>query len=194
MAPRLRALVTGLDPNLPVFDVEALPVAMEKATWAFGLFGSLFTIFGLAALFIAAAVRLFLGDDGAVHRLHRRMVARTRDNGALGLLAWALPRLAVSDIWAGRWTAAATGLAEAEELARLVEASKSVFVVSHNYTGYPLVRQAREMILAGELGEIQAIRAEYIQGWLRTSLESEGQKQAAWRTDPTKSGAAGWPC
>ena len=82
-------------------------------------------------------------------------------------------------------------LAEAEELARLVDASKSVFVVSHNYTGYPLVRQAREMILAGELGEIQAIRAEYIQGWLRTRLESEGQKQAAWRTDPTKSGAAG---
>jgi len=82
-------------------------------------------------------------------------------------------------------------LAEAEELARLVKTSKQVFVVTHNYTGYPLVRQAREMILAGELGEIQAIRAEYIQGWLRTRLESEGQKQAAWRTDPTKSGAAG---
>jgi predicted dehydrogenase len=82
-------------------------------------------------------------------------------------------------------------LAEAEELAKLVAASKQVFVVTHNYTGYPLVRQAREMILAGELGEIQAIRAEYIQGWLRTRLESEGQKQAAWRTDPTKSGAAG---
>ena len=82
-------------------------------------------------------------------------------------------------------------LAEAEELATLVAASKQVFVVTHNYTGYPLVRQAREMILAGELGEIQAVRAEYIQGWLRTRLESEGQKQAAWRTDPAKSGAAG---
>ena len=82
-------------------------------------------------------------------------------------------------------------LAEAEELARIVADSNVVFVVTHNYTGYPLVRQAREMILAGELGEIQAIRAEYIQGWLRTRLESEGQKQAAWRTDPTKSGAAG---
>ena len=82
-------------------------------------------------------------------------------------------------------------LAEAEDLARAVAASKSVFVVTHNYTGYPLVRQAREMILAGELGEIQAIRAEYIQGWLRTRLESEGQKQAAWRTDPARSGAAG---
>ncbi len=82
-------------------------------------------------------------------------------------------------------------LAEAEELAKLVAQSPVVFAVTHNYTGYPLVRQARQMILAGELGEIQAVRAEYIQGWLRTRLESEGQKQAAWRTDPTKSGAAG---
>jgi predicted dehydrogenase len=82
-------------------------------------------------------------------------------------------------------------LAQAEELAKVVAGSNGVFVVTHNYTGYPLVRQAREMILAGELGEIQAIRSEYIQGWLRTRLESEGQKQAAWRTDPTKSGAAG---
>lgn len=82
-------------------------------------------------------------------------------------------------------------LAEAESLAQVVKRSNVVFAVTHNYTGYPLVRQAREMALAGELGEIQAVRAEYIQGWLRTKLESEGQKQAAWRTDPTKSGAAG---
>jgi len=66
-----------------------------------------------------------------------------------------------------------------------------VFAVTHNYTGYPLVRQAREMILSGELGEINAIRSQYIQGWLRTPLEEEEQKQAAWRTDPSKSGAAG---
>jgi predicted dehydrogenase len=82
-------------------------------------------------------------------------------------------------------------LAEAESLAEVVKRSSVVFAVTHNYTGYPLVRQAREMALAGELGEIQAVRAEYIQGWLRTKLESEGQKQAAWRTDPSKSGAAG---
>ncbi len=82
-------------------------------------------------------------------------------------------------------------LREAGELAALAARSPVVFAVTHNYTGYPLVRQARQMILAGELGEIQAIRAEYIQGWLRTRLESEGQKQAAWRTDPAKSGAAG---
>lgn len=82
-------------------------------------------------------------------------------------------------------------LAEAEELMKLVEASGVVFAVSHNYTGNPLVRQAREMILNGELGEIQAIRSNYIQGWLRTRLETSGQKQSAWRTDPTKSGAAG---
>ncbi len=82
-------------------------------------------------------------------------------------------------------------LAQAEDLLKAVEASDVVFAVSHNYTGYPLVRMAREMILSGELGEIQAIRSQYIQGWLRTKLESEDQKQAAWRTDPTKSGAAG---
>jgi len=80
---------------------------------------------------------------------------------------------------------------QAEALVKAVEASGVVFAVSHNYTGYPLIRQAREMILSGELGEIQAIRSNYIQGWLRTRLEDEDQKQAAWRTDPSKSGAAG---
>lgn len=82
-------------------------------------------------------------------------------------------------------------LAQAEELVRLVESSDVVFAVSHNYTGHPLVRQAREMILGGELGEINAIRSTYIQGWLRSRLEDSDQKQAAWRTDPAKSGAAG---
>ena len=82
-------------------------------------------------------------------------------------------------------------LAEAEALAKIVQQSNVVFAVSHNYTGYPLVRQAREMAMNSELGEIQAIRTTYIQGWLRTRLESEGQKQAAWRTDPKQSGAAG---
>jgi predicted dehydrogenase len=82
-------------------------------------------------------------------------------------------------------------LHEAKELAQLVERSGAVFAVTHNYTGYPLVRHARQMIQAGELGEIQAVRACYIQGWLRTRLEASDQKQAAWRTDPAKSGAAG---
>ena len=82
-------------------------------------------------------------------------------------------------------------LAQAEELATTVDQSNVVFAVSHNYTGYPLVRQAREMILNGELGEIQAVRSNYIQGWLRTRVETDEHKQAAWRTDPTKSGAAG---
>jgi predicted dehydrogenase len=82
-------------------------------------------------------------------------------------------------------------LAQAEELAKVVEKTGVVFAVTHNYTGHPLVRQGREMILAGELGEIQAIRASYIQGWLRSRLEKENQKQASWRTDPKKSGAAG---
>jgi predicted dehydrogenase len=82
-------------------------------------------------------------------------------------------------------------LKQAEQLAEAVDKSGVVFAVTHNYTGYPLVRQAREMILSGELGEINAIRVFYIQGWLRTRLELSDQKQAAWRTDPSKSGAAG---
>jgi predicted dehydrogenase len=82
-------------------------------------------------------------------------------------------------------------LTQAEDLAAAVSKSKVVFAVTHNYTGYPLVRQAREMILNGELGEIQAVRSNYIQGWLRTKLEDSDQKQAAWRTDPKRSGAAG---
>ena len=82
-------------------------------------------------------------------------------------------------------------LKQAEELAQIVERTGLVFALTHNYTGYPLVRQARQMILGGEFGEIQAIRSSYIQGWLRSRLESEDQKQAAWRTDPAKSGAAG---
>jgi predicted dehydrogenase len=82
-------------------------------------------------------------------------------------------------------------LAQAQELARIVARTGVVFGVTHNYTGYPLVRQARDMVRSGELGEIQAVRAFYIQGWLRTRLETSDQKQAAWRTDPSKSGAAG---
>ncbi len=82
-------------------------------------------------------------------------------------------------------------LTQAEQLTEIVTKTGAVFAVSHNYTGYPLVRMARQMILNGELGEIQAVRSCYIQGWLRTRLETSDQKQAAWRTDPGKSGAAG---
>src|SRR5260370_844821 len=80
---------------------------------------------------------------------------------------------------------------QAEQLAEAVKKSGVVFALTHNYTGYPLVRQARAMVQAGELGEINAIRASYIQGWLRSRLEKSGQKQASWRTDPKQSGAAG---
>src|SRR5215213_4884195 len=82
-------------------------------------------------------------------------------------------------------------LAQAEELLKVVEKAGVVFAVTHNYTGYPLVRQAREMVMGGELGEVNAVRSCYIQGWLRTRLESSDQKQAKWRTDPKQSGAAG---
>lgn len=80
---------------------------------------------------------------------------------------------------------------QANELSRLVKEHRVVFCLTHNYTGYPLVRQAQEMVLADELGEIQVVRCSYIQGWLRTRLESAGQKQATWRTDPKQAGISG---
>jgi predicted dehydrogenase len=66
-----------------------------------------------------------------------------------------------------------------------------VFALTHNYTGYPLVRHARAMVAAGELGTIRVVQVEYAQDWLTTSLETIGQKQAVWRTDPSQSGAGG---
>ena len=80
---------------------------------------------------------------------------------------------------------------EAEDLAALVQRSGKLFVLAHNYTGYPMVRQAREMVAAGELGAVRVVQVEYPQDWLSGPLEQTGQKQAAWRTDPAQSGAGG---
>jgi predicted dehydrogenase len=80
---------------------------------------------------------------------------------------------------------------QADALVAGVARQGSVFGVTYNYTGYPMVRQAREMVRAGELGEIRKVVVEYNQGWLATRLEGAGNKQAAWRSDPAQSGAAG---
>ncbi|MEI9892425.1 MAG: Gfo/Idh/MocA family oxidoreductase [Chthoniobacter sp.] len=82
-------------------------------------------------------------------------------------------------------------LAEARALAALVKKTGLLYGLTHNYTGYPLVKEARDMIRDGKLGKIRKIVVEYPQGWLATRLEASGQKQASWRTDPKKSGAAG---
>lgn len=79
---------------------------------------------------------------------------------------------------------------DAEELVRLVEASGRVFALTHNYTGYPLVRQAREMIASGELGEIRAVRVNYIQGWMRGAQPGVTPSRGAWKDDPEKNGPA----
>lgn len=86
----------------------------------------------------------------------------------------------------------ALNLAEAKALERkLAEKPDVVFALTHNYSGYPMVRQAREMVLAGELGDIRVVQGEYPQDWLTNPIEREGQKQAAWRTDPAQTGAGG---
>ncbi|MEE2950380.1 MAG: Gfo/Idh/MocA family oxidoreductase [Pseudomonadota bacterium] len=84
-----------------------------------------------------------------------------------------------------------TTLDEAKQLAEIAKRSGKVFVLTHNYTGYPMIRQARAMVAAGELGDIRLVNATYIQGWLATRAEDEGSKQAGWRVDPAKAGAGG---
>ncbi|MBT8232328.1 MAG: Gfo/Idh/MocA family oxidoreductase [Saprospiraceae bacterium] len=85
----------------------------------------------------------------------------------------------------------AFNLEEAEELERLVNETGLLFALTHNYTGYPMVKQAKMMIQNNEIGKVRKVIVEYPQGWLSTKLESTDQKQAAWRTDPSKSGIAG---
>lgn len=80
---------------------------------------------------------------------------------------------------------------EARELIRLVEKTGIIFAVTYNYIGYPMVRQARHMVRRGVLGEIRKVIVEYNQGWLASKVEESGNKQAAWRTDPEKSGISG---
>jgi predicted dehydrogenase len=83
-----------------------------------------------------------------------------------------------------------TTLEDSEELCRLVAKHDTVFALTHNYTGYPMVKQARELVRAGELGDVRKIVVEYPQGWLATLLEADGAKQAVWRTDPKQAGVS----
>ncbi len=84
-----------------------------------------------------------------------------------------------------------TTLGDALELAEIVTRTGLVFGLTHNYTGHPMVRQAREMVATGELGKLRIVQVEYAQDWLSTPLENTGQKQAEWRTDPARSGPGG---
>lgn len=85
----------------------------------------------------------------------------------------------------------ALGVVEGEGLIRLVEGGKRLFALTHTYTGYPAVRQAREMVRSGQLGELRKVTVEYLQDWLMEPLEKGGNKQAAWRTDPKRAGLGG---
>lgn len=82
-------------------------------------------------------------------------------------------------------------VSEAKELEQVIKKSGKVFALTHNYTGYPMVKQAKAMIENGDLGDIRKVMVQYIQGWLATSVEKDGQKQAAWRVDPKRSGIGG---
>ena len=82
-------------------------------------------------------------------------------------------------------------LEDAEKFLESVKKSNALFALTHNYTGYPMVRQAREMLRNGEIGVLRIIQVEYAQDWLTLPIENEGQKQASWRTDPSKAGMGG---
>lgn len=82
-------------------------------------------------------------------------------------------------------------LADAKKLVAAAEKSDALFVLTHNYTGYPMVRQAREMVRQGDLGTLRVVQVEYPQDWLTDPVEADGSKQAEWRTDPERSGAGG---
>ena len=84
-----------------------------------------------------------------------------------------------------------SNLEDAKKLKAVADKSSALFILTHNYTGYPMVRHARELALNGELGEIRVVQMEYPQDWLAEPIEQTGQKQAAWRTDPKQSGAGG---
>ena len=85
----------------------------------------------------------------------------------------------------------ASRLEDAVALAETVRRTGRIFVLTHNYSGYPLTRHAREMVRSGELGDLRVIQAEYAQDWLGRPIELEGQKQAAWRVDPAQAGPGG---
>ncbi len=82
-------------------------------------------------------------------------------------------------------------LSEAKKLAKAAADSGVVFALTHNYTGYPMIRQAKELVQTGVLGDIRLVQVEYAQDWLSEPVEQTGQKQADWRTDPARSGAGG---
>jgi predicted dehydrogenase len=82
-------------------------------------------------------------------------------------------------------------LQEARDLKSLVDHSGLAFALTHTYAGYPMVKEMRHRIAAGEIGPVRKVFVEYPQGWLSASIETEGQKQAGWRTDPARSGAGG---
>ena len=84
-----------------------------------------------------------------------------------------------------------SSLEDAKKLKSVADKARALFVLTHNYTGYPMVRQAREMVAGGQLGQIRVVQVEYAQDWLTEAVEQTGAKQAVWRTDPKQSGVGG---
>lgn len=148
----------------------------------------------------ASGAELFLAPDRCYDDFHKMAVAEAARPDGIDAVAIVTPNhlhypAAKAFLQAGIHVICDKPLvhtvAEAEELAALVRSRDLVFVLTHNYSGYPMIRQARAMVAQGMLGRIRVVQAEYAQDWLATDLEASGQKQASWRTDPAQSGIAG---
>lgn len=153
-----------------------------------------------AARAAASAAELHIAPDRAYADFAAMAQAESRRADGIDVVAIVTPnhlhtRIAAAFLEAGIHVICdkplASSLADALALAEVVKRSGRLFALTHNYSGYPMARQAREMVAAGELGEIRVVQAEYPQDWLSTDLESTGQKQAAWRVDPAQAGAGG---
>ena len=149
---------------------------------------------------LASGAELFLAPDRCYDDFHKMAVAEAARPDGIDAVAIVTPNhlhypAAKAFLEAGIHVICDKPLvhtvAEAEELAALVRQRDLVFVLTHNYSGYPMIRQARAMVASGMLGRIRVVQAEYAQDWLATNLEASGQKQASWRTDPAQSGIAG---
>lgn len=148
----------------------------------------------------AAAAELHVADDRAYPDYQSMVEAERKRSDAIDVVAIVTPNhmhfdVARTFLEAGFHVICdkpmTITLEEAQALAELVERTGLFFGLTHNYSGYSLVRQAREMVANGELGDLRVVQVEYPQDWLSTRLEDSGVKQAEWRTDPKRSGPAG---
>jgi predicted dehydrogenase len=189
---RLRYGMAGGGPGAFIGDVQRRAIAMDgRATLVAGCFSRSFENT------LAAGAALGLSRERLYTTPAEMIDAESRRADGIQFLVIVTPNdahfeIAKRAIEAGIPVVCekplATSSRQAEELARLAAARRLLFCVTYAYAAYPLVKHARALVASGELGTVRFVSAEYPQEWLATPLETTGQKQAAWRTDPARAG------